>query len=371
MVLDACYYCNGPYALMNAISLVSMKNEKADIYINPCFTDGEKYAEAVKELNIFEKVTVISPDLKYKFFGNNRLLTPLRVIKSYVFPSKIATHFFIKDRIYKKIYSTNKDLYGRIIMFYLLRKNHDVEMNSFEEGDASYFAEVSNVLTPYDRLFRRLLYGKRSLMVNSLYLHSPELYHLLNPTSAMVIKKLVFNYPLLQKLMHIMYPEDCTYSIKERAVILDTHQSLLFNEKEKHQLADIYQYFFSSLGKNNTILKKHPRENSVNNKDWNYFPSNSLPFEMLCKNSDINNRIIITYISSAAINIKTILNQEPYIIFLYKLVKFDADRTPLRLSRMDELCKGLSRLYTQENKVMIPSTLIDLHRCLDKINDLS
>lgn len=50
-----------------------------------------------------------------------------------------------------------------------------------------------------------------------------------------------------------------------------------------------------------------------------------VPFECLCMNLDINNGIIVSLESTAATTLKILLDQEPYIILLYKLVDTNLD----------------------------------------------
>ncbi len=65
---DTCYFCTSLYQLFEIPSIAQPRNEAADLYIDPQFSDAEFFAERIRTLNLFDNVVVIDSEKTYSIF---------------------------------------------------------------------------------------------------------------------------------------------------------------------------------------------------------------------------------------------------------------------------------------------------------------
>ena len=111
------------------------------------------------------------------------------------------------------------------------------------------------------------------------------------------------------------------------------------------------------------VIKKHPRDEEPEDQRLQYYLHPETPFECVCMNMDMSEKIVISYSSTAATTPKILLDQEPYVIMLYKLVEGNA-KLSQELSSYFESVKGL---YRQEDRFFIPENMEELKEILEFI----
>src|SRR5699024_3866592 len=104
------------------------------------------------------------------------------------------------------------------------------------------------------------------------------------------------------------------YAIRQRVVFFDQPISK-FSYNTFQEVIEISHERF----KDEFIIKLHPRNDKIFliNEDISSYPYFQLPWEIIAANSDISNKILIGFFSTALTSNKIIFDEEPYIIFLF------------------------------------------------------
>ena len=106
------------------------------------------------------------------------------------------------------------------------------------------------------------------------------------------------------------------------------------------------------------VLKKHPRNTEVY-EGVSEYPYSHIPWEVICMNCDMDNKVLITVNSNACFSPKFMMNYEPKIIFLYKFF--------LEGEQMEETKKLIDLLiksYEKKNKIYVPESIDELDEIL-------
>ena len=106
---------------------------------------------------------------------------------------------------------------------------------------------------------------------------------------------------------------------------------------------------FHRFGKENVLVKRHPRDGSALHPDIHYYPNSSVPIELICANNDMSEKVIVCFSSTAAATPKLLFDQEPYVILLYRLV--NEERIKTQEASYYTACQ---QLYRQNNRFFIP-----------------
>ena len=117
---------------------------------------------------------------------------------------------------------------------------------------------------------------------------------------------------------------------------------------------------FECLNKDIAIIKPHPRQknSTLSNSGIKVCHNNTLPWEIVCLNNDLSNKVQITIFSQACISPKLIFDQEPTVIFLYKLLPVGYDYLGAGLL---EFADSIGALYRDKDKYFIPESFEELH----------
>ena len=363
MYLESLYYAATPYNIITAISIALSNNDtkKSDLYINPQFEGAKDYATRIKELNLFNQVFLIDEYIYLKHWNSSiSFFAKFEIVLSYLFPKKVARDIIPNNRIYKKIYSPNKDLICRILHFYHKKNRVENELILYEEGDATYVNDSEIIVNGFDKIIRRLLY--RNENTNKLLVYSPELFRRM--WGGYQYYELI-GLPSIKNVTMILnkvtgYTEE--YALSEKVVIIDSLKSFMFDDENIKKIENIYVMINSVFGSNNVIVKRHPKELVPNNPQLRYFDYSNFPFEILFANKE-KSFLIVSYLSTAVITPKIIFNEEPYIVLLYKLVDSD-----YYLPKSDELYGSLQSIYKNKNRIFIPNNVDELRIALETIS---
>lgn len=134
----------------------------------------------------------------------------------------------------------------------------------------------------------------------------------INPSIAGDTKKIInitfdFNENFLKLLDYDFIFFDAPISIKELQVKQINLIKLLSKELTKK-----------------FIVKTHPRTLIKDEIDNSFIFKLNFPLEILCLNKDLSNKTLISIFSTVNITPKLMFNQEPKIIFLYKLLDLES-----------------------------------------------
>ena len=370
--IPSAFFAQTPYQITTAIAIHKMMGGEADIYIVPAFKNADKYAENLRSLGTFRCVKLINKSKILRAHNNkSRLMIHLSVAKQYLQVDDIAKEIFIPDTRYERFYVSSKAFIPRMAYFYYIKHNIDVEMVYFDDGEGSYDFRFRIEPTLGDTIARRLLIGKRSIPnSNRLYLYDPELYFQINgedqrerilPISHSFADENFKND--ISKVFDIQMSD----LISEKVIIIDMIKELKYGSTEVERINQVYRKIQECLGAENTIIKRHPRDKSEYALDCRCYSNDSMPFECLCTQIDMNTKVLIGVYSTALVLPKILLDQEPIVLLLYRLFK-RSEQTEEARRKQDLFYNSCRDRYTSKNRFFIPETLEELDEALSIIS---
>lgn len=366
---DTCYFCTSPFQLFGILGLAVSRKEKCDLYIDPQFKSAKCIAEKISQLGLFDNVVIINSEAIYhKYFSYNKgIRNHFQIAKSYLLVDEIVPTI-IGNNTYKYMFISSKAYIPRLVFLYFLKHHFDVSFNYFDDGVGSYSANSAYAPRKTDRLVRRLLFGKKANQMDfDRFVHFPAFYHQLNSSS----NNRVFEIPKIwedalwkEKINYIFGVNANEIVLNEKVIVLDEPLDELFLEKDIPEIHDIYLKIASTMRKENIVIKPHPRskEEAISGVRTESFQG--IPFECICLNTDISEKVLVSVGSTAAATPKLLLGKEPYLIMLYRL----ADVKDGKEKVLDDFFTALKELYSHKERVFLPKTKSELLGILECLN---
>lgn len=268
------------------------------------------------------------------------------------------------DIKYTNIFISGTEIYSKIYAYKYLEKL--TNLYYIEDGLESYDSVLDkNSKKRQDTVFS-VFFKKRPLeLCKGLYLYEPN--YVINNS----YKKNIYRIPKVKKDTEIAGIIKDSFSgnilkIHQKAIFLEAW----FNEFEKYKFQEkMLQIVVDTIGSENVGIKKHP--NDICNVDL-YKKYNIIEgirsFELNNLYYTLNNKILISIISTACLTPKMIYDEEPYVVFLYRifLSKFEYKEWIYT----EKIIYKIRSRYRTPEKIMIPESLSDLKRCLNRIDIL-
>ena len=367
--VTACFFCTTPYQVMAAICIVKSNGIAADLYIQNQFRRAEEFAENIRCENIFEAVQIVDDAFikeRYLAHKTNSGLH-LRMALTYLSVDKIAMGMLIPDTEYREMYVSSKAYVSRLVYLYFIKSKRDLELFYYDDGEGSYDNDDTYGIGLLDSIIRLVLFGRKSISKDHVkYLYDLDLYHKLNPRSQYedirkipCIWKKSDMHPMLNRIFSLTDEMD----IQEPVIFVDTLRSA--DQIEMNAMVDsVLDLLCRYLGKINIMIKKHPRDKDNRIPGFLYYEFNSVPFEAISMKMDVEEKLLVVIQSTAAVMPKILLDREPYVIMLYKLI--DVPRTD---SKSDMFFKACAEEYRKPGRFYIPETYGELEQIVEKVKD--
>lgn len=359
--------CWTPFQIINAINykLNYEPNKDMDIYICLKFTGAQEVAECLKKFPYIHNVYVVNNidydscyglQKKIKIFQD--LCFPIQAIENSVTPSIklddlnyeiIASSGFLNFNIYFSTYFQKK---GAKIVF-------------FDDGIESYLEKNSK--DNYSKLYKICSNltgnGGTNLKIKSLYVYCPDLVSLKNPYCN------IYQLPALTKLPDFI-KSDFNKMFYYRKWNIDYH-ILLFDQlgtgdfQDDNEMRLLQSEILKSVEKfisaKNILIKLHPRTSQNPYNDNYQILQTSIPWEVIMLNEEVENKVLMSLSSTACFTPKLIFDEEPTVIFLYKIfLKKD-------FKAFDAFVQKVRKLYRNQERFFIPQSVKELTTILEKI----
>lgn len=361
------FFCSTPYQVLVAINIKMnfLMETTSDIYIlnHLNFQEGRKISTILDEkLSIFNKVKYVDCiNLSTSLKTGSDFERYRKIINAFRNVDLISQKYFnFQDSQYDEVYFSTPNKMVQLATVYLYKKNKKLNINLFEDGLGGYTDNLRS-MTWKEKIFQILTGSHKIFDYNKYYLFKPELY-----SGAIKQKKLKKIPPLknLEKDIKHALNKTFTYTdennIKERVILFEQPIEGLDEEINTKVINCINE----SFGKN-FIIKPHPRS-KITNKNSNTL-NTSIPWEILVLNSDIENKILISYFSTALTTNKMVFNEEPYLIFLFNLAEV---REQVNLPKdLSLFLKDFSKEYQNKEKIFIPGNLQELSDIVIGLNE--
>lgn len=127
----------------------------------------------------------------------------------------------------------------------------------------------------------------------------------------------------------------------------------------------IAEILVSAYGKEKFVVKMHPRTIDVPYSDNVPVYKAKCPFEILMSTIDLNNKILVSLVSTASMNPKMMLDAEPTVIFIVKIV--GVDKSEEEIDETFKIMRRLKEIYRNPEKVIVPRTIEEFENIVNRL----
>lgn len=302
------FICNTPYQIMVANSIAEkIFSDHENCFL--CSTIMSNAKDVVKNLNVFYKSFLFNIDKR----KHGRLH---RVVKRLFYRNSFKNYDIDKNFVsyYDNIFISNLTNEHFIILKNLKRINKNIKVNMFEDG-----------VSTYTKLCEKTFFDSRikwSKIINHVY----------------VFKPCEFEWKRKEKIKCITIPpfecENNKYVSKINTIFnyskIDNYENYEFIFFEEGFYADgndikdleLVDEISKIVGKNNMFIKTHPR--SPNNRfiecGYNTNLNSSIPWEVICLNTDLSKTVLITLSSQSVFTPMFLLNKKTTSIIMFNML---------------------------------------------------
>lgn len=294
------YFCSTYYQLFTLVALktnIDIEHNVTLIILGSC-KNGEKICQNIKKANVFNDVKFVSTP------KSNNFNSLCKFIFGYNW-CKIDESLLIDEIV---SFNFQPEVHWQYAFHY--RKNHDIEINRFEEGILSYSTPMPRrKIYTISYLIRKLLLKKNMMEIcRNFYCFKPSLYGGKLKPKQIVIN----NYDYITKLMAEIFNIKIS-KYENKTIYLSSIYSIDGSNpiNEKGVIDKLSNSVTSGL-----ILKPHPRENIELYRDINcdLDTDYSIPVEISVITKSYNNCRLLTSLSGSLLNLASIY---PKVKFYY------------------------------------------------------
>lgn len=336
-----------PFTIIEAVHFVVANNyDDADLYMVKVFDGAEEVYKRIIETKVFKNVYLIE----------DVLLTYPITIKKCVNTVKNGRDFLksTRNRVYEEVYYNNSGwLINSIFYTAFYKANKNIKNMFLEHGFNSYTNVYSK--KPFCLKWLINLVGLKCMdgtMLDTTYMFHPELMHINHYGK---IEKMIpmdrKNERFVDALNHIFDYEDSADEFEsKKVIILEQGPQKFAFDKEK-----FWETILEKIDKKESIIKAHPRQkdSSLKKCGIDISTNHTLPWEIEALNIDIENKTQITIFSGACISPKLLFDEEPTVIFLYKLLPIEQNVLGKALV---DFANELGESYVDKEKFFVPET---------------
>ncbi len=354
----AYFACTTPYQIIGAINITVSKNLTADLYVIGTFENHERIAKRLGELGVFRKVIDVSPeDYPIK---HPRIDGAIQTIRA----KAITKNFLEKDVCYETYYNTSYAHLKALLRHVLLERNPAMKSVIYDDGTGTYREDSTIFRKSASRAkLEKLLRWKDIAPENTSFLvNAPELLVLPEKLKSCKVERMPEMNDSAREAIKKLFITDEKAAIEKKYIIFDTVRGWNSVSDQVLPLLDsLYGIVADSVGKDNVICKPHPRTKQHLSIDVEEYVNTEVPMEALyAEMPDLEDRMLISYNSTAVFTPKMLFRKEPCIISLHKIVSKNMDA----FSSYNDLLLRFKASYTDKDKIFIPENEEELKEYL-------
>lgn len=307
------------------------------IILNTKHTGCDRLIKKIKGKNIFDRILVLENHRKHengikKISG---VINEMQTAKK----NKAVINNFLSNQIneYDEFFTfgSNMEAY---IAYDIISKGRKVSFNYYEEGIGTYVHPITNMLRPWYRWFLNTNRINMPFYPDEIWVYMPD--WLPEEISEHAEVKQMPDIDSIDTINDIW--DYNSIAINERAVLFE--QPL---DKQDNMISELFHCF----DLNEAIVKLHPRTESTELfNDMKIMESNNTIWELICLNNQLDDKLLVTYCSTACFTPKYLSNSEPSIIFLFNMDELKGKIS----SRMEELVGKLQKSYSNSGTIYLP-----------------
>lgn len=347
---------------VNAITL-RMTEFMSDI-CDLCYAEGiQKYVEGTGEHTF--STCYYRPKLKKRSM-DSLIGKTVNWISTGLTYKNLLHMFPVDPKEYDRVLIPGIALEYYLIFYAIYSVNPTVKLSLYEEGICEYYT-----LGKKDKrkeLYSRVFFGCYSYAVcDSLYVHCPEAVN--NIWDNISVKKMstpVEEEGLPQLINSVFRYNQSKQIFTKRIVFIDqSYNGLATQEERENEQRALFNQISEWVGSDNLIVKLHPKSPQKKYGEHYSYIEEQYPMELIGMNENTSDKVFITVTSSAAVNFKLTLGQEPTVIILQRIL--DIENGTHNLSK-DSIFYKVKSMYSGDNFV-IPESRNELYDYLCMIDD--
>ena len=351
--------CNTYFQLIVAIRLrlTQFSDDNFYLIVSDESTNAESVVHKLQNEKIFSQVFLAetrSGSVRIHKIHFNNPISVFRTALKCISDSHKSYNFAKRLPDIDIVLFYNDDYLTRILYSGLIKKNSNMVCSRFEEGLASY---IHASCSPKRRikavqLGLQLFGGNLEEQTNTFYCFFPELYGgRMTPVAVQRVQADDKQFVALLKRIFSILPENLCYTQKyiyfATPFDSDNHVSIEF---------DLIQKLANILGKENMLIKMHPRDRRTVFEDNGYLVdrNSAIPWEVLQFCIDLSDKVLLSTFSSSVLSSNAMLEGGAEIRYLYELCEIDVPELNVTRSAIEKTinklqCKGVG----ESNKIKV------------------
>lgn len=316
---------NTHYQTIIAVQLTTtlFKDDEVVLLISDHSNGAEDVARRLKEQHLFADVRYfISRELLYekKVKGN------IWDCVSFVGFRKNRYKYYLEkiDNLYFDellVFNFEADIYGLFSILYMYNKN--IRISRFEEGILSYVNKESTSKKLMLSCYLRNVFGKKSALdaKQNFYCFYPSFYA--GDYQAIQIPKINADSICVEVLKKAFNVNDSVIDYKEKYIFFTSVYD--FEGGEPIGEYEIVKYIANLVGKDNILIKLHPRDNRglYQQEGFRVDKNSSIPWEIIQLISNFENKVFLTATSGVLLSSNTMSSQPVRSLYLYNMCNLD------------------------------------------------
>lgn len=355
--------CDTTYQLMCGIFLAQHlnKEEKLVLFLN------QVWQKTTRNFNIDTK----DKKIERVYYYSQKNMDPFHLLTSLYNPEKMLKSLDNYDFSlnFSAVIAPRTGWLATYLISYLQKKGCNTEMYLIEEGLGEYNAHMPE--TRFTKAAHKLHKKCHTDKIFEAYFTAPEIYSF---KTYFPVKKLPAEYDtqLFDFIIRMFKAEDDLKELNKYSFIL-LNQTTNWNEFDQAYYTEEEKMAYltaETLKRKDYVIKLHPRVQDFFIKD---VPSiySQCPFELFAAKEDMENRAIISTISTAMLTPKLLFDKEPFLICTYKIVE-DIIKGAMATEKMHEYninnIKKVCSLYRDQSRIFVPSTYSEFEECLREVS---
>lgn len=357
MKKQICILVNTVYQLIVAVTIheTLLKNCETDLIVSDKTPILKKIYESGRFSNVFRNCYFADSSKLTPTYRNNGLVN---LFESLFYNKNTRTMLGSDLKYYDEVYYANCDEIMKELFKSAVRKNPNVLFQSFEDGMFSYVKDpgvlISSKLGAF--IFRYLLRYDDTRQNTDLYLFEPKL-------ASSDITKQCKRIPKPEKPVFQILTDLFQFTpqkIKEPFIFFGQGAAAIKQEKEYRK---IIETAYQTIGKEDFILKKHPRKAPLDEfgDEMKVLRSNC-PWELFEMDHNCDDNILISIFSTSCVTGKLLFESKTTTILMPEMAN-DMFDIPVA---MEEYTKCFKKIAAQYENVYLVASKEELIELLEK-----
>lgn len=335
------FICNTYYQIIIALQLkfTYFKENQVDLWLSDRSVNAKLVCSRLAKLNIFRKTEF--KEIKHDKLGINEFAAYLKSSFGIIDDEK----FDFYDEI---IFFNLEMILFKISDFY--KKNKFVTTwSKMEEGVLSYETDFDTGKGISVTRFLREKFGLQEIVgdIKNYYCFFPELKLSHKEWNFIKIPPITTNFERLKSILNYIFNNNYV-SLNQKYIYFASAPDLSDNKFDESK---IILKIAKTVGKDNLIVKKHPRDsrNVYSDKGIKVMENSYIPWEVIQMNINTEQHILLTTLSGAFLNISALSEQNIKGYFLYNAIPQKEQKVIAIQNKIDNIINALHSLDLANN----------------------